>query len=212
MTERLPACSSVRRKSRPSAGPIPRTRKKSADTAIPSIRFAGAFAMPSVNEFPCHEAMLSKLFARARQSEKFGYEVPFGIVAGPPLPDLSLVNVSNATIRSGCGNGSGRSSTASTSENTAVAAPMPSASVIVAMTVKPMLLRSCRRANRMSCTRLYMSYLSPLVCIYSVRSASIGSTFAARWAGTSAATIATSATRAITIANVIGSNVETPKS
>ena len=48
------------------------------------------------------------------------------------------------TSWSGCANGSGRRSTASSTLNIAVVAPIPSASVIVAMVVKPGALRNER--------------------------------------------------------------------
>src|SRR5207245_10099168 len=52
------------------------------------------------------------------------------------------------TRRSGSGNGSGRSSTPSTMEKIAVVAPLPSASIRMAVTVNPGDLRSWRKGYR----------------------------------------------------------------
>src|SRR5918996_4586351 len=54
------------------------------------------------------------------------------------------------TSRSECGNLSGCSTRVSNAENSAVFAPMPSASVITATAVNPGDLRSWRKAKRMS--------------------------------------------------------------
>ncbi len=55
---------------------------------------------------------------------------------------------STVTSRSGCGNGSGRSTTAQIAENTALFAPMPSASVAITVAVNPVARRSPRAAWR----------------------------------------------------------------
>jgi hypothetical protein len=54
-------------------------------------------------------------------------------------------------IRSASGYGSGRSKTALTMLKIAVFAPMPSASVKIAITLKPGCFRSMRKAYRISC-------------------------------------------------------------
>ncbi len=77
---------------------------------------------------------LEAVGSRVCQSCTVGIETP---LHGRPL---------NATRRSGCGKGSGWRSTASRMLKMAVVAPMPRASVRMAVAAKPGLLRSWRSA------------------------------------------------------------------
>ena len=63
----------------------------------------------------------------------------------------SALNSHGITRRSGSANGSGRTSTASTTLNIAALAPMPSASVVSAMRVNPGRSARARKAVQMSC-------------------------------------------------------------
>src|SRR5438093_936812 len=60
---------------------------------------------------------------------------------------------------SGSGKGSGFSSTPLMTENSAVFAPMPSASVMIAIAVNPGLFRSTRKPKRRSCSRVSIDSL-----------------------------------------------------
>src|SRR5947207_1342854 len=73
-------------------------------------------------------------------------------------PLFSLVS-HNITRRSESGYGSGRSTTRSSSVNTAVVAPMPSPSASTAATVKPGLRRSRRNPKRISWRTVSMTGL-----------------------------------------------------
>ncbi len=82
-------------------------------------------------------AMAENVWLSCCQSRKFGYEMePFG--------KFGLL-ASSLTSCSGCGKGSGFQRTPSTTEKSAVLAPMPIARVSTAMALKAGWLRSMRR-------------------------------------------------------------------
>jgi hypothetical protein len=95
------------------------------------VTFQDCAAATDSNERPC-----------SRQSRKFAGATGF-------QPSCSTV-----TSRDGSRYGSGRSSTALTTEKIAVFAPMPSASVSTATAVKPGFLRIVRTPNLTSCIRV----------------------------------------------------------
>jgi hypothetical protein len=89
--------------------------------------------------------MCSKLWLWACQSRKS---------AGDTAPSLRLMRGRRSqtiTSRSGSANGSGRSSTALTTEKIAELAPMPKASATTATSVKPGFFKSIRTPYLMSC-------------------------------------------------------------
>jgi hypothetical protein len=98
------------------------------------------------------------------------------------------------TSPSGSSTGSGRRRNALTALNIALFAPMPRASVTTATAVNPGVFQSIRNPYRKSCQRVFIfkpqseslesrvKSAEPL--FYSYLSASIGSTFVARLAGT----------------------------
>src|ERR1035438_9769192 len=110
------------------------------------------------------------------------------VTFGEPEPVLTPSGTSPMmTNRSGAGKGNGRRRTPSTMEKMAVVAPMPKASVSIAVKVKPGAWRNRRNEYRMSSHNLFIAYL--LRCRYrpfnySVRRACMGSTEDARRAGT----------------------------
>jgi hypothetical protein len=122
---------------RPRAALTESTRKKSALTADAATRSGSSppvmFALPAV-----YIASPSKLFCSARQSLKSGDDMLLWLI---PFEGLTPAN---ATMRSAPGNGSGRSSTAFTTEKMAVFAPTPNASTTTATTVNPGFFASAR--------------------------------------------------------------------
>src|SRR5439155_21809662 len=139
-----PGLSSSALKNRPIAGRAPSTAKRlavvtraCADTGSPPI---GAIAArPSLNA-----AIASNDRAPSCQCRKLdGPTPPVGQIA---LPGFAILFSQSATMRSACGYGSPRSSTALTTEKIAVVAPTESASVATAAAVNAGAFRKLRIA------------------------------------------------------------------
>ena len=111
-------------------GATPSNGRKSAVAAMP-LRIVASLAEVSEKLATVTAARRSNAVARARQSRKLGCDAENS--GQPPSGLLSQIR----TRRSGSANGSGRSTTVLTTEKIAVFAPMPSASVSNAMSVKP---------------------------------------------------------------------------
>ena len=136
--------SSEGRKVRPTMALTPSTSKTPAVThwreTVSAVPSAPAITMPPTPG--TNPAMRSNVRVRSFQSRRLSG-------ATPSRCDRSVCS-QIITRRSGSGNGRGRSSVASTSAKIALLAPMPSASVIAAMHVKPGERFSCLHANRTS--------------------------------------------------------------
>jgi hypothetical protein len=113
---------------RPSAGRTRSTSKKAALTAAPSRRTASPWPV-SVIPVESSAENRSSVFDCFSMSRKFWGD--------SHAIDLPFQSASTWTRRSASGNGSGRSSTAFTTLKIALVAPIPSASVSAATSVKP---------------------------------------------------------------------------
>ena len=122
---------------RPSSGFVVNTEKKFWVTAM-VLASEGSPRPVRVSEWLARPAMALKTWLLSRNSSRLGYDIPASVI-----PRFGFAS-GNKASRPGSGYGSGRSRTASTTEKIAVFAPMPSASVKIATTVKPGDLRSMR--------------------------------------------------------------------
>ncbi|CAM4242417.1 hypothetical protein COEX109129_14910 [Corallococcus exiguus] len=141
-----PGASSPARSARPNCTRGPSTWKKSAVTS-PACTFMGeasSRSAPSVTIAGATPASPSKARVCSRRSIRSGGDVG----PGPCWPTLN-----SRTSRASSRRGNGRSSTACTTLKMATLAPMPSASVATATTVKVGLRRSRRSASRRSWRR-----------------------------------------------------------
>src|SRR5262249_8298106 len=114
-------------------------------------------------------------------------------------------------MRSDSGTGSGRSSTLWTTENSAVFAPMQTASVSAAVSVNAGSFQSSRSATRRSATIRHLDenaavqVRAPRGGGYSIRNAAVGSTREARRAGTKLASADTASSTAAALSHDTGS-------
>ena len=140
--------SSVASGTRPTAGWMPRSRKKLADTR--ASRRGGSTAPPIVTAGRSrysNPTTAEKISGCARTASKAAGDAP---VTAFLMPSLEMV-CCTSTRRSGSLTGSDRRSSRSTRLKSAVLAPMPSASDTVAKTVNPRCFHSVRTAVRVSC-------------------------------------------------------------
>src|SRR3954462_14689012 len=144
-TGAAPTSSSPVMNSLPRTGFTPRLGKKSEETRSPFTCSASPAPM-RLKEKTRESAMEEKERFPFCQSRKFGYEIE-------PFSKLALFSP-NATNCSDCGKGSGFSSTPFTIENTAVFAPIPSASVMTATVVKAGDFNAIRTPYRRSWNRV----------------------------------------------------------
>src|SRR5215471_20673569 len=126
----LPGLSSSSKKVRPIDGVAPRRRNKLADTEAPVSR-SGSPRPVRLNDLPRKAEISAQALFWSRQSRKFA-----GATANWLQP-LEKLFSDNITILSGSWKGSGRRTTALITVKMAELAPMPRASVITAMAVKP---------------------------------------------------------------------------
>src|SRR6185436_12524460 len=138
MTAFLPGWSSSGAKVRPSTGWARSTESPLGDILRPPIR-SGSPSPARLSSPGATAAIDSKAVVCRAQSRKTPTETEL------PWPGLEVSQT--WTTCPGSSNGSGRSSTASTTLNIAVFAPIPRASVSTAAAVNPGAFRSCRRAS-----------------------------------------------------------------
>src|SRR6266513_1635211 len=137
-----PNSSSPSSNDRPTTGFTPSMGRKSVETN--SARTCSVSpATVRLNEYPRETPIIENVVFCFRQSRKFGNEIE-------PASKFGLLSCS-VTSCSGSGYGKGFSSTPFTTENSAVFAPMPSASVRIATAVNPGDFVIILTPNRKSC-------------------------------------------------------------
>lgn len=123
-TRGAPGWSSLAEKPRPNDGDTPKTRANCDVTRTP-VTTSGESPRVSVNDTPdTTPATASNARGISRQLESSRFDA-----VGSGAPSRAGCRL---TTRSGSRNGSGRSTTALTTLNTAAVAPIPSASVVIA--------------------------------------------------------------------------------
>ena len=137
-----PNSSSPSSNNRPTTGFTPSMGRKSVETN--SARTCSASPAPvRLNEYPRETPIMENVVFCFRQSRKFGNEID-------PASKFGLLSCS-VTSCSGSGYGKGFSSTPFATENSAVFAPMPSASVRIATAANPGDFVIILTPNRKSC-------------------------------------------------------------